>query len=128
MYRSYIAQRKFAVALDEISLASPEPLIAVRTYAEYMSKPERRYCDISNESALYFSAYFRSKIVSELDSKVGAGIDLDNVTFLHMAALIYMHEQNFDAALRLLHQSDELQCIALSIQCLLKIDRIDLAL
>jgi len=33
-----------------------------------------------------------------------------------------------DAALRLLHQSDELQCIALSIQCLLKIDRIDLAL
>lgn len=66
--------------------------------------------------------------MSDTDSKVAAGIDVENVTFIHMAALIYMHEQNFDAALRLLHQSDDIQSIALSIQCLLKIDRIDLAL
>lgn len=36
--------------------------------------------------------------------------------------------QNIDTALRMLHQSEDLEARSLSIQCLLKIDRVDLAL
>lgn len=38
-----------------------------------------------------------------------------------------MYLQNYDAALRVLHQSDNLECAALSVQILLKINRPDLA-
>ncbi|VDK29065.1 unnamed protein product, partial [Anisakis simplex] len=51
----------------------------------------------------------------------------DDTVFL-MNAFIYIHEQNIDSALRLLHQSDSLECRAATVQCLLKIDRVDLAL
>ena len=44
-----------------------------------------------------------------------------------MAASIYFHDQNPDAALRTLHQGDGLECMAMTIQILLKLDRLDLA-
>ena len=40
---------------------------------------------------------------------MAGSVDLSNSTFLLMAASIYYHEQNTDAALRVLHQSDNLE-------------------
>ncbi|KFP31897.1 Coatomer subunit epsilon [Colius striatus] len=44
-----------------------------------------------------------------------------------MAASIYFHDRNPDAALRTLHQGESLECMAMMIQILLKLDRLDLA-
>ncbi|RMB89802.1 hypothetical protein DUI87_33817 [Hirundo rustica rustica] len=104
------AKRKFGVVLDEIKAnASPE-LQAVRMFAEFLAKESQR-----------------DSIVAELDKKMSKSVDVANSTFLLMAASIYFHDQNPDAALRALHQGESLECLAMMIQILLKLDRIDLA-
>ncbi|KAM6922112.1 coatomer subunit epsilon isoform 2-T2 [Xenentodon cancila] len=110
LYRAYIAQRKYAVVVDDIRANSPAELQAVKMFAEYLS----------NESK-------RDAIVADLDKKMAKSVDAANSTFLLMAASIYYHEQNTDAALRTLHQGESLECIAMTIQVLLGLDRVDLA-
>ncbi|NXT69476.1 COPE protein, partial [Chaetops frenatus] len=110
LFRAYIAQRKFGVVLDEIKAQASPELQAVRMFAEFLS----------NES-------HRDSIVADLDRKMAKSVDVANSTFLLMAASIYFHEQNPDAALRALHQGESLECLAMTIQILLKLDRLDLA-
>ncbi|XP_075467294.1 coatomer subunit epsilon [Ascaphus truei] len=110
LYRAYIAQRKYGVVLDEIRPNASAELQAVQMFAEYLSSESRR-----------------DAIVSELDKKMAKSVDVTNTTFLLMAASIYFHDSNTDAALRALHQGDSLECMAMSIQVLLKLDRLDLA-
>ena len=108
LYRAYLAQRKYGVVLDEIKPSSAPELQAVRMFAEYLAS--------ENQS-----------IVLELDREMSRSVDVTNTTFLLMAASIYFHDQNPDAALRTLHQGDGLECMAMTIQILLKLDRLDLA-
>ncbi|XP_014742652.1 PREDICTED: coatomer subunit epsilon [Sturnus vulgaris] len=110
LFRAYIAQRKFGVVLDEIKASASPELQAVRMFAEFLA----------NESQ-------RDSIVAELDKKMSKSVDVANCTFLLMAASIYLHSQNPDAALRALHQGESLECLAMMIQILLKLDRLDLA-
>ena len=51
----------------------------------------------------------RDGIVAELDREMSRSVDVTNTTFLLMAASIYFHNQNPDAALRTLHQGDSLE-------------------
>lgn len=44
-----------------------------------------------------------------------------------VAATIYYHEKNLESALRVLSDADHLECMALSLQIYLKMDRLDLA-
>uniref|UniRef100_A0ACB8F291 Uncharacterized protein n=1 Tax=Sphaerodactylus townsendi TaxID=933632 RepID=A0ACB8F291_9SAUR len=103
-------KRKYGVVLDEIKPSSHPELQAVRMFAEYLSSENQR-----------------DTIVAELDKKMAKSMDVSNTTFLLMAASVYFHDQNPDAALRALHQGDSLECMAMTIQILLKLDRLDLA-
>ena len=53
--------------------------------------------------------FCRDSIVAELDREMSRSVDVTNTTFLLMAASIYFHDQNPDAALRALHQGDSLE-------------------
>lgn len=110
MYRAYVAKGRYGVVLDEISKASSPELNSVRLFAEYLANPDKS-----------------EKVVAELESKMSSSVDASNDTFLLMAASIYFHEQNYDSALRCLRQSETLECIAMSVQCYLCLDKVDLA-
>lgn len=110
LYRAYLAQRKYGVVLDEIRQSSAPELQAVRVFAEYLADEGRR-----------------DAIVAELDREMSRSVDVANTTFLLMAASVYFLDQNLDAALRTLHQGDSLECMAMTVQTLLKLDRLDLA-
>ncbi|XP_064453627.1 coatomer subunit epsilon isoform X2 [Mirounga angustirostris] len=92
LYRAYLAQRKYGVVLDEIKPSSAPELQAVHMFAEYLANDSRR-----------------DSIVAELDREMSRSVDVTNTTFLLMAASIYFHDQNPDAALRALHQGDSLE-------------------
>lgn len=110
LYRAYIAQRKYRVVMDEIHGASVPALQVLKTFAEFLANENKR-----------------DAIVQNMDQVMGSGVDIANSTLLVVAASIYYHEQNYESALRILHQSDSLECAALTLQIYLKIDRIDLA-
>ncbi|XP_065333403.1 coatomer subunit epsilon [Cloeon dipterum] len=110
LYRAYLAQHKFSVVLNEISNSSPPEIQPLKLLAEYLSKPSAR-----------------SDIVNKLNELTSGNIDVSNQTFLIVAAIIYFQEANYEAVLRILHNSDSLECSALALQTYLKIDRIDLA-
>lgn len=109
LYRVYIAQRKFRVVLDEINNSSPTDLQPLKMLAEYFANSGRR-----------------EAILSELD-QLAKNANNDNHNFMIVAATIYYHEKNLESALRILRNADNLECLALTLQIYLKMDRLDLA-
>jgi len=110
VYRSYIALKKFSVVMSEINSGAPAELQPLRMLAEYFSQPNKR-----------------ESIVLKLDEEISSNLDVSNYVFLLVAATIYYNEASFETALKVLHQSDNLECRALILQTLLKMDRVDLA-
>ncbi|XP_030760902.1 coatomer subunit epsilon-like [Sitophilus oryzae] len=108
-YRSYIAQNKFLVVLDEINPNSPSEIQPLKILAEYLHGK-------SNKSTL----------LDQLNQKIDT--TAHNETLVIVAGTIFINEGNFDGAYRYLHASESLECMALIIEILLKLDRIDLAL
>jgi coatomer protein complex subunit epsilon len=112
VYRAYIAQKKFTVVLEEIPSGST-PLAPLRTLAEFFSAP---------------SLQVRDKIVEKLEKRTSEGFDpTADVTLVIAAAMIFMYIGEYEKSLSILHQADNLECSALTIQSLLAYDRLDLA-
>nr|CAG4644982.1 EOG090X0A8E [Leptodora kindtii] len=110
LYRAYIALRKYGVVINEISGSSSQQLQALKTLAEYFAQPSKR-----------------EAIVAKLDQQMSGSLDVENYAFCLAAATIYYNEAAYENALKVLHQSDHLECHTLMLQIYLKMDRIDLA-
>jgi len=111
MYRSYIAQKKYGLVLDELKRYSGfDEVKDLRLLAEYLNGDEST----------------KSRVVSDLEKKL-ANFTPDNTCLPIIAATIYIHESNYDAALKTLYNCETLESMAVSLQCYLKLDRMDLA-
>jgi len=92
VYRSYIALKKFSVVNSEINSGSPTELQPLKILAEYFSQPSKR-----------------ESIVLKLDEQISGNLDVNNYVFLLVAGTIYYAEGSFETALKVLHQSDNLE-------------------
>jgi len=107
MYRAFLALKKFRVVLEEVGPGS-KPLLAL--LAQFLSNPARR-----------------DEIVSKVDDLMAGDVDVTNYVQLVVAGTIYLGADQPESALKALHPSDHLECIALRVQALLSIHRPDLA-
>ncbi|XP_060524270.1 coatomer subunit epsilon [Cylas formicarius] len=107
-YRSYIAQNKFLVVLDEIHGASPSEIEPLKILAEYLSTKGSK-----------------ENILAQLNQKIDTTY---NETLVLVAGIIFINENNYDGAYRILHSLESLEAMAFIIHVLLKLDRTDLAI
>ena len=110
MYRSYLALKKYRVVLEEVGPSSKPLLKPLAMLAQFLSSPNKR-----------------ESIVTEVDSLMSGDVDVTNYVQLIVAASVYLGVDQPESALRVLHPSDHLECLALKIQALLAIHRPDLA-
>jgi len=110
MYRSYLALKKYRVVLEEVGPSSKPLLKPLAMLAQFLSSPNKR-----------------EAIVTEVDSLMSGDVDVTNYVQLIVAASVYLGVDQPESALRVLHPSDHLECLALKIQALLAIHRPDLA-
>lgn len=86
------------------SLNDSTPLLAVRKIAEYFAEPNKR-----------------ESLVQYFDEKLATINEDLHEMWLISGATIYYNEENYEAALKLLHDAESLECKALYIQTLLKV-------
>lgn len=103
-----MAQNKFLVVLDEIHGASPPEIQPLKYLAEYLSNKSKQ-----------------ENVLTQIEQQLSA--NASNETLLMVAAIIYMQENNTEAAYRVLHTSDSLEALAFIVDILLKSNRVDLA-
>lgn len=117
VFRSYVCQRKYGVVFDEIKEHSNPVLKSIRLYAAFLK-------NISSDDALPSAVSSFENIFSELEPSQNMAW-LPNV----LLASCYFHSNDIDSALRTLSgvKVDALEVRALNIQCLLSLDRVDLA-
>jgi len=112
VYRSYIAQGNYSMVLDEIGSSPSSPdLQAVRLLATYLSNPEKA----------------RDATLSAINQWLSDLQFANNATAQVVIGTVYIQEQNFESALRVLRQSNTLEGLSLMVLTLLKIDRVDVA-
>jgi len=112
LYRSYLALKKFRVVLDEVGSNSSALLQPLATLAKFLG---------ANSQST------RDSIVADLDTQMAGNVDVSNHVLLIVAGTIYLHADQPESALRALHPSDHLECLATKLQALLAMNRVDLA-
>jgi len=108
MYRSYLATNRYRVVLDEVSSSSGD-LMAVRIFADYLLN-KNKFADLIE--------IFEKKIKSD---------DEIHVVWRTIASIMYVHENQFEEALRILNGMSDLECQAIQVYIFLRMSRLDLA-
>ncbi|XP_064546890.1 coatomer subunit epsilon [Drosophila montana] len=109
MYLSYLAIDSGRIIASDIKENTTTPLLALRLVHEAFEQPSRT-----------------EELLEKLTDKVAS--DEDETNIWHIAtAIVYCYDGQFENALKILHGSNNLESMALSVQCLLRLQRVDLA-
>jgi coatomer protein complex subunit epsilon len=110
MYRAYIEQGQFRTVLDEVNASAPMMLQAVKLLAAYLSAGPAK------ETALL-----------QLDEWLAAPEAATNWHVCLVAGIIYLHEKDYNKALKFTHQSTQLDVMAIVCHIYLAMYRVDMA-
>jgi len=111
LYRALIAQRKYGAVVSQIKSSAPAPLQAIRLLARLLQNPSQQ-----------------TSILDELEGLVSySSVDPGSPVTALAAAAIQAHCDNYEAALKVLHCHEALECRAQMVHCYLAINRIDAA-
>ncbi|GLJ35393.1 hypothetical protein SUGI_0711820 [Cryptomeria japonica] len=108
VYRSYIGLRSYQLVIDEINDSAPTPLQAVKILAMYLAGPQ-----------------YKENAISSLKEWLSDGVISNNPVLKLVAGTIYMHEQDYNEALKHTHSGGTLELNALNVQIYLKMHRSD---
>ncbi|XP_010275973.1 PREDICTED: coatomer subunit epsilon-1-like [Nelumbo nucifera] len=110
VYRSYIALGSYQLVINEIGSSAPTPLQVVKLLALYLSGSENKENTILRLQELL------------KDAAIGS-----NPTLRLIAGIIYMHEQDYNEALKHTNAGGTMELHALNVQIYLKMHRSDYA-
>ncbi|KAF8385941.1 cope-1, partial [Pristionchus pacificus] len=108
LYRAYIAQKKMNIVLSEIPEGTKDvALKAIRRLAEYQNSAKR------------------TKVLSEIESELSSPIK--DETYMLLTSSVLLDANKPEDALQVLYECTSLECHAATVQALLRMDRVDLA-
>ncbi|KDP34862.1 hypothetical protein JCGZ_09150 [Jatropha curcas] len=110
VYRSYIALGSYQLVINEIDNSAATPLQAVKLLALYLSSPANKESTISS---------LREWLA---DSAIG-----NNAILRLIAGTVFMHEEDYNEALKHTNAGGTLELNALNVQIFLKMHRSDYA-
>ncbi|ERN14958.1 coatomer subunit epsilon-1 [Amborella trichopoda] len=110
VFRSYIALGSYQMVINEIDNSAPTPLQAVKLLALYLSGPDHKE---STKSSL-----------QEWLADAALG---NNPILRLIAGIIYMHEQDYNEALKHTNSGGTMELYAVNVQIYLKMHRSDYA-
>ncbi|EEF32502.1 coatomer subunit epsilon-1 [Ricinus communis] len=110
VYRSYIALGSYQLVINEIDDSAPTPLQAVKLLALYLSSP------LNKEST-----------ISSLKGWLADSTYANNATLRLIAGTIFMHEEDYNEALKHTNAGGTMELHALNVQIFLKMHRSDFA-
>ena len=111
MYRAYVAQAQYHLVKDEVGADAPASLQAVKLLATYLSSPRD-----AKETCLL-----------QLKEWLADANAANNWHLQVIAATVYCAEADYKSALGAIHQSSQLDCMALVAHIYLAMQRPDLA-
>uniref|UniRef100_A0A2P2LJP1 Coatomer subunit epsilon n=1 Tax=Rhizophora mucronata TaxID=61149 RepID=A0A2P2LJP1_RHIMU len=110
VHRSYIALGSYQLVINEIDDSAPTPLQAVKLLALYLSSPSHKESTISSLKELLADAAIGSNAVLRL-----------------IAGIIFMHEEDYNEALKHTNAGGTMELHALNVQLFIKMHRSDYA-
>ncbi|XP_059444805.1 coatomer subunit epsilon-1 [Corylus avellana] len=110
VYRSYIALGSFQLVTSEIDSSAATPLQAVKLLALYLSSPDNK-----------------ESTISSLKEWLGDPAIGNNPILRLIAGIVFMHEQDYNEALKHTNAGGTMELHALNVQIFLKMHRSDYA-
>ncbi|KAH8494796.1 hypothetical protein Peur_060546 [Populus x canadensis] len=110
VYRSYIALASYQLVIHEIDDAAATPLQAVKLLALYLSSPENK-----------------ESTISSLKEWLADSAIANNAILRLIAGIIFMHEEDYNEALKHTNAGGTMELHALNVQIFLKMHRSDYA-
>nr|XP_004231575.1 coatomer subunit epsilon-1 isoform X2 [Solanum lycopersicum] len=110
VYRSYIALASYQLVISEIDDSAATPLQAVKLLALYLSSPDNK-----------------ETVITSLHELLGDSAIGNNPILRLIAGIVFMHEQDYNEALKHTNAGGTMELHALNVQIFIKMHRSDYA-